>query len=308
MHKSMKKAALGLALVGSLGMGATAAQGHALAVAVDLLSNLQFLSGTSQFSLLTFTNSADTLASIGATQQSDSGTGPGLDLYSCVGTGCPANNTYPTTTPPATATFATADQNESGFPITGLGSPTSATVNAASYASTIDGSDPSGQSNNALSSGFTFALNQSTAVTINFNALAYLDAWTGPTDVFPTNAIASYSTCFVITDSTTGAVVVRWCPDGQAGGNIGITAETDPFSLNDQRSRNSPLNGNSTTGVQQGAFSGTTVVLTAGTPYQLSATQKTTADATEVLVPEPGTLALLGAGLFAVSALRRRKS
>jgi PEP-CTERM motif len=310
MFKSLKCLMAAVVLAWSVGTGT--AHAHALAVSDILLSNLLFrnaATGTildrSDFGAVLFTNSANTSATIGGTSDTHSGFGSPLDLYSCVGVGCPVNNTFPFLTPPPVSTFATGDQLEGGAPITGLGLLTGATVDAAAYASVISSADPVAASNNSLSSTFQFALAANTAVQINFNAQAYLDAFTAASEIFPTFAIAGYSTCFTITAVGVVGAVANWCPDGINNNDLGMTATTEPFSLNQVANRNSPFNGNTTTGVQSGFFSGTTVTLIGGVPYQLAAVETSTASGLEV-VPEPETLALLGVGMLGLAFSRRK--
>jgi len=320
---------MALAVVMTVGAMAAPAFADALAVSDILLSNLLFTNGTrtlaaTDFTALTFTNSAQVTATLNgasATNSCPGGVGCAptpspIDLYACApgSVGCPANNTYPFTGPPAVTSFALADQNESGAPITGItGVSTPATVNAGSYASIVGGGAGNSTSQNGLSSTFIFTLASATAVTINFNAQEYLDAWTAAGQIFPTNALSSTTVCFTVTPVGGTTPIINWCPDGSStpgtGADLGITASTEPFSLNQNASRNAPFNGNTQFGPSTGSFSGTTIVLAAGTAYQLSAVETATATALEV-VSEPGSLMLLGAGLLGLGTtftLRRRK-
>jgi len=315
MFKPIKSSVIALGVAAAMGVAGTA-QADALAVSDILLNNLVFTNGTrvldaSDFAALTFTNSGQVTAQLGATPQTSAGNTTPLDLYACVGTGCPANKTFPFTLPPPVNTFATADQLESGSPISGVINPstgtvipTGATVNAGTYVSLADPNVGNAQSKNGLSSTFLFTLAGATPVTINFNAQEYLQAFTAAGQSFPTNALASTTVCFTVTPVGLTAPIINWCPDGVNNNDVGITASSEPFSLNVNASRNAPFNGSTQFGPMAGFFSGTTVTLLAGVPYQLSAVETATASALEI--PEPGSLALLSAALLGFGFSRRK--
>lgn len=331
--KGLTNKALAAALAAVVGGGVAAnAQAGALATSIQQLSNFQIQKNDSfgnpigaldksDFSALTFTSGADASASLNGSGVSDSDTANSanpLDLApQCVGD-CPAgaNNAFPMVSSglgDPSANFSQGDTNQTGAPITGLGAPLGAIIESGSWVSLAKGDqNGSADANNDLSSTFQFVLNQSGGLTFSFDADSYLEAFTSSDQVFPADANASYSIGFSIEEVNTGNLVMDWRPDGNnnPGAHTGITGEQDPYSLNRSISRNAPFNGVSTANhtlatKSTGSFWASTVNLTAGTTYQLTARANTDVDATTV--PAPGALALMGIGLIGMGAATRRR-
>jgi hypothetical protein len=318
MSKSLKRSVVALALASGLA-GVQSAKADALAASDVLISNLLFQNAATNTTLTTsdfvapllFSTNASVTASLnGLTSTTTVNTPAGSDLYACApgSVGCPANNTFPFVMPPPTTTFSEADQLEVGAPIAGLvvnGTPVpvGATVDTASNVSLATQAEGGANATNGLSSTFEFALAHDTAVNITFDATLFLDAFTAAGSPFPTNAFASSQVCFTVTPVGGSTAVINYCP-GLTG--VGITSSTTPFSLNQSVSVIAPVNGEDRVGPESGSFSATTVTLTGGTLYRLSASEVATSSALEV--PEPGTLALVGLGLLGFVGFRRRSS
>jgi hypothetical protein len=232
-----------------------------------------------------------------------------------------------TATPAPKSDFALGDQYLAGAPINGTvacaGPGCTNETGQAAYASLLSGGQASiGHADNGLSSSFVFTLKGAGALTFSFDALAYLEAYTSSDSATGTSAQSSIALSFTITDPN-GNVIVSFAPNGSGSdttGDTGITAETDPYDLNQGRSASSPgvftgdfsfgtgctpSNNNYGCAVAS-AFSATTVSLSESIAYTLTIASK--ADATAVTVPEPATLALLGLGLVGVGVSRRTKA
>src|SRR5687768_13335923 len=207
------------------------AQATALATSILDIRNLTFRDGAgaildrSNFSGISPTNTADISTALnGATLTDDaSGGGEDIDLFHLVlGTPVPgyAENSYAVYSNPSMSTFSLADQSQFGAPITGLTAPDGTPIGAPATAShgayvVLDSfADGSSTANNGLQSGFVFALGQTGEFEMRFDARAYLEAWNGAGEQFPTAASSAFNLTFTIDNLSTGANVLTWSPDG----------------------------------------------------------------------------------------------
>ena len=229
---------------------------------------------------------------------SRNGAGEGIDLQPVrVGNlGVPSytNNAYAAFTAPPVSSFALADQSQFGSPVTGLvvgGVPITTPCDGFSCGLCFSGcpGDGSSTANNGLQAGFTFALNHGGPIDLAFNARAYLEATTNATAVFPANASSSMPGLRPQGSGHEhrhrGLEAGWWRLRSGDADHKGLTAVSDPFSLNDALSRSAPFNGQSFSGAAPGsAFSGiwtaTTVDLLANHDYQLTIRSTVLADAT----------------------------
>lgn len=316
---------------------ASTTQAGALATSVLDLTDLTFSRGgtilnVNDFTQLAITNSADRSAALdGEAPISDGVSGSGEDInfpVACVGPGCNpiVEDTFPVITNltnPIGPNFAAADQLQAGSPIAGLEIgddpiPSPAQAAHSAYVALHNPGDGSAAANNGLSAGFEFALVEEGGIDFSFDARAYLEAFTYANAEFPTSASAEYGLVFSITDlggAHGGGTIMNWRPDGVSNigstNALGLTAETDPFSLNAALSRNAPFNGVSFLGAAEGtafsgSWSGTTIPLFAGNDYQLTIRSTALADANkQQQVSEPITLALMGLGILGLGLIRR---
>lgn len=329
---SYRKLSIALASAGFLSLAVTSpVQAGALATSVLQMDNFVILhsSGTaydiSDFQAIVPNSSANISANYNGAN--DSAAAPGtptgqIDLLPvCVGPSCPGvvNNVFPQLTAPPLGNFSAADQNESGSPLTGqtLGGvaiPLGAIVESGSWVILENQSaGPNATSaTNQLSTQFAFTLLQADSLTFQFDAQLYQEAFLSPDINFPGQSITSSQFFFQIRNQA-GTLIFDFSPNGVVGDGIGVNADIDPFSLNASAAINAPFN--QIISPQQiidsggfGNYSATTAVLNAGELYTLTATLKTTADASFVLVPEPGIMGLLGLGLLGMGIAVRRKS
>jgi hypothetical protein len=306
----LTKLPLVLAFGGVVALGASsAASADVMASAVletsnFTISNTAGVLDRSDFAFLTYTSTGGYAGTLPGTSgyNSSSSTSP-VDLpMTCVGNGCAAfsaaygaeDSLTHLVAPPA-GNYSAADQLESGAPITGLaGLSAPATIGNAAYAGlTSQNALSHATSTNNLNSSFVFQVGSAGALTFDFDATAYLQAYVTGDERFPGFATASYTLNFTLTDLTTGAVVDVINPDVFNNG-------LNTISLN------APLPGTFQTIFSNSqTYSFTTAVLNSTDLYQLSARNNVNADVQRV--PEPGEIALMGIGLLGMTLVARRR-
>lgn len=204
------------------------------------------------------------------------------------------NDFTPFGTPPAVpGTFGYADQNLSGSALALNGNPAGALAQTRADASLQSDGSASGDSDVGTSTTFSFQLGVGDSMTFAFDATPFTQAYTtaGPA----TNAIARLSWSLNIVNQSTGEIVYVYQP-----------AELNGLA---NASRTGTFAGLTTYNPGTLAFSASSPLLNNTDVYQLTIQHNTLANTLqESAVPEPGTLAIFGLGLLAMSGWRRRVS
>lgn len=310
LFATLTAAVLGLAVTGS-------AQADAFASAILEISNFRLLHGngtayaSTDFRTITGTNDAHATAQLNSFVVPRSGSAPvllpTLNLPSACApaNACPAvlaTNPFdrlPSPVPgsiPVPGNFGYADQNLLGSAITTPTQAAGVLAQTRADASATVGSIASADSDVGTSTTFQFQLGASDTMTVAFNARPYTEAFVEPGSAIGSNASARLSWSINIVDLSTGDSVFFFAPD-----------EINALS-NVSRSGAFPGTTQFNDANQLFSFSATTdTFLDAGTVYQLTIQHNTLADAQQVGVPEPATLAIMATGLLGMAATVRRR-
>jgi PEP-CTERM motif len=254
------------------------------------------------FSKLIGVNDAHATASLNNVYKSLSAIGPRPDVaHQCVGAPCPAfgeNDFTPShTLQPMSGNFGYADQNFLGSAISVNGAAAGARSQTRADVATSQNMQFA-NSNSAVGSSNTmsFRLGASDSMTVTFDASPFAMAYSSPEGRPVTTANARISWSVNIVDLVTGASVFEYAP----------------AVLNSMASV-SRTHGNNGTSLYNQA--GTVFSLTATSPvllsnrdYQITVQHNTLVSALQQEVPEPGSLAIMGAGLFAMTIGRRLRN
>ena len=308
---TFRKSLLASAAALAVGIASVPVQAATFASAILDINNFRLLhSGgaaysTTDFTILQGTNDAHATASLnnvfanGASSLGIlSGTTPNV-AHQCVGAPCPAlaeNNFLPfASPPPVPGSFGYADQDLTGASIIIGGNPAGAHARTRADASTAMNAIASGNSDVGTSTTFSITLGIADSMTVAFDAKPYTQAYVSLGSGPNANANARLSWSINIVDLSSGLSVFTYAPSqlnamsalSRTDGSPG-TLTYDPVSA---------------------PFSAVTPLLAAGTSYQITIQHNTLANALQQELPEPDSIAVLAAGMLAMSmVLRRRKS
>ncbi|ADJ28649.1 EDSAP-1 family PEP-CTERM protein [Nitrosococcus watsonii] len=213
--------------------------------------------------------------------------------------------------PASTSHFSRADSLLEGAIISGVPGGVSNSADANTVAEVQLNQSASGASGSFVgtTTTFKFSLAEDDAFDFQFDGHGRLDAFLHQPQ---TAAQASYAFSITIKDLGTNATVFNWSPDGVVNNGImGGTESVDGFDLTDNVGVVGAALPVRPQADNTGSFRAVTDTLSANVLYSLTISHNSDASATAqqspVDVPEPATLAILGAGLFGIAITRRRR-
>lgn len=307
--KIVKKGYLLTALAASLAITSAApVQAATFASSILNISNFRLLhsSGTAfsttDFSTLAGTNDAHATAQLNAMfapaadSRSIFNPVPPNVAQQCLGA-CPPvpPDTYIPIAgiPPVLTTYGHADQRLTGASIIIGATPAGANASTRADASTAVNAVASGNSDVGTSTTFAFTVGAADTMTIAFDGDPYTRALVTPGSGPTSNANARLSWSLNIVNIATGASVLNFAPNAlNAASNVSATDGAPNDMIYAPGSA---------------FFTATTPLLVAGVAYQITIQHNSLANALQQELPEPGTLAILAAGLLSMSLLSRRR-
>lgn len=307
----IKKRIVLTAMAAGLALGAVLpAQAATFASSILNINNFRLLhaSGTafstSDFSTLSGTNDAHATAQLngvfanGALSRSITAAVPPNVAQQCLGA-CPPMppDTYTPIAgvPPVLNTFGHADQRLTGASIILNGNPAGAFASTRADASTAVNAVASGNSDVGTSTTFAFVLGRADTMTIAFDGNPYTRALVTPGSGAVSNANARLSWSISIVNIATGVSVLNYAPNELNAASAVSATDGAPNDL--------------IYAPGSAFFTATTPLLVAGQAYQITIQHNSLANALQQVeeLPEPGTLAVLAAGLLGMTLLRRRR-
>lgn len=310
---TFRKSLLATAALLAASIASVPAQASTFASAILDINNFRLLHSngtaysTSDFTILQGTNDAHATASLNSVFANGTSSIPILTgtpnvAHQCVGAPCPAlaNNDFTpfASPPPVLGTFGYADQDLTGASITINGNPAGAHARTRADASTALNAIASGNSDVGRSTTFQFTLGAADTMTVSFDASAFTQAFVSNGSGPDANANARLSWSINIVELSSQDRIFDFAPEQLNAFSVRSRTDASPgiLTYTFATAPGSPL-------------TKVSPLLTAGTSYQITIQHNTLANALQQELPEPDSLAVLAAGMLAMSvALRRRKS
>ncbi len=298
----INKGLLAAAAAAAFGMQSAAASTFASAILDINNFKLARSNGTvfknSDFSKLVGMNDAHATASLNHQYKAVSAIGTAPDVaHQCVGVPCPAfgenNFAAHNALLPASGNFAYADQYFKGSAISVNGAAAGAhSQTRADVATSLNMQFANSNSSVGSSNTMMFRLNSNDMMTVSFDATPFAMAYSSPDGRPVTTANARISWSVNIIDILTGESMLAYAPN-----EINGMAAVSRTHGNNGTSLYSPA--------KTISLKATSAQLQANRDYQITVQQNTLVSALQQEIPEPGSLAILGTGLFAMVAGRR---